>query len=139
VVIKLDNVFHTNSSTIFCTVVHCGKVSYVATYILFFPRLFKFKFITIPFRSTYVCHSEPRNDYKEKLRENTVPNEKISALWIGIENNIHFFYYYFVSERVSGLINYTKMVACSDVTLSDLCARTFPRHLCYEGSWEFSV
>jgi hypothetical protein len=68
-------------------------------------------------------------DYKEKLRKNTIPNEKISALCVGIENNI--FFLLFSIWRFVGLINYTKKAACSDVTPSDLCARTSPRHLCY--------
>jgi hypothetical protein len=32
--------------------------------------------------------------YQEKLRENTIPNEKISALCVGIENNTFFIIFY---------------------------------------------
>lgn len=88
--IKADNVFHTKSSTGVLYSSSLRKGFLRGNSISFsFLDFFKFKFITTPFRSTYVCHSEPRNNYKGKLRENTVPNEKISALWIGIENNTH--------------------------------------------------
>jgi hypothetical protein len=37
----------------------------------------------------------PWMDYKEKIKGNTIPNEKISTLCVGIENNIFF---YFLSD-----------------------------------------